>query len=408
MRGRAGQAVVVILAVIAGAAVSAVVILLLSGKTAPPQPQAVAPPPLASKITTPPVQTPADSSSLAGEREPTPQEIDAAMTQWIDSVGGHPDDPQLPPEVLGASDEVLAATNPVEVAELLQASREWVKSSAVQPRHVFALGRAAIVHGYHRLGTEYLAQAAQAGSPAAVAYEGYLALDAGRPDEAKGLLLQAEKLGFKSIGLTETLAAIDAPPGPAEIAPDGSQPPAQPPVASKPFDANDFGNPQVIQAFHDADFKILDEHKLSIFIYLTALNESLIASVYFVNDRSIVTELDRTLGVKLGRAVITDSKFVGDATKAGMTSALDLLMGVVDTRRAGGSVMDELNELNRRAANNPVLQRELLEKTAEQDGVVLATLYDTNREAFRKIYGNMKKYVNEMKVEQPQFRNQPR
>lgn len=129
--------------------------------------------------------------------EPVSTDIPHELTSaWaaIDQLAAHPADPDLPSGVEGVTDEQVAALPAESVARLL--SDETVEAAMMsdRPRHVFALGRVASIHGADELAFELLYAAVESGSaPAHMYIADWYADD---PEQALALLGAAVEMGF--------------------------------------------------------------------------------------------------------------------------------------------------------------------------------------------------------------------
>jgi TPR repeat protein len=116
--------------------------------------------------------------------------------QWrgIDLAAAHPDDPDRPADVPGATDADIEELTDEEVSLLLDPATIDSAVLSADPRHVFALGRVALLHNRHDLAFDLLLDAAQSGSvPARLYLAVYLDDD---PDMARSLIQEAADMGF--------------------------------------------------------------------------------------------------------------------------------------------------------------------------------------------------------------------
>lgn len=108
--------------------------------------------------------TPSTPQATDGQAELVP------IWQTIDELAAHPDDPALPAGVAGVTDASVAALADEEVELLLAEPIIDIAARSDSPRHLFALGRVASLHGHDDLAYQLLAAAVEAGSAPAHLY----------------------------------------------------------------------------------------------------------------------------------------------------------------------------------------------------------------------------------------------
>lgn len=254
-----------------------------------------------------------------------------SITDVIDYYGGDPDDPQLPDDVIGATDEVLEATDPRELADILaQGNQVALEEVSDKPRYLFALGRIAYFLGYHNKALNWLEIAAENGSSAANAHLGYIALyETGDIAEAKKRLQMAKDGSF--VGEKFETAYKDCNFVPDEIG---------------------FNQKELISAFYNEDWSTLQaSNETSLYIakvHNTLWNNDIL---WLAEEPKILMELDAELSKSTtGILEVLLSGFLGrDKVDAFLSSSV-------------------------------------------QDAKRLALLYNTNPQAFKKIYAGMVKY----------------
>ena len=318
------------------------------------------------------------SLGFSTARAVSPQEgVDTALAEMIDALAGHPDDPQLPKSALGASDEVLLATDPREIADLLQVALPFAQDRAKSPRFLFALGRAALAHGYDQRGKELLVAASERGSAAASAYLGYVAEADEDYSQAANYLRQAIDAGFNSQIARETLGLL--PSGGAQTA---------------RFSLHGFNRPGLIEALYNGDVQVVESEGLMGAKYVGGIHATLWQSdiLFLAEDPAILLELDPHFGLTLGLKMASSSETMEQTVELGFKSMFGPLMAMAEARNKGGGVTDELSAMMT-TASKTIEPFALVELQAVQDARRLAILYNTNSEAFRKIYSGMRTFV---------------
>ncbi len=337
-----------------------------------------------------------DMSRLLVDEKPLSQaEVDAMNEEWIDIVAGHPDDPDLPQKRLGASDEVLAATDPQSIAELIRETRSFAERRIDEPRFLFALGRAALFHGYTTHAKRMLSTAANYGSAPAMAYlaDPLLTED---DHHASKLLQRSVTLGFQPAA--EWLSEIEEPEAVASGQPTHGFAPSQAPTMSGPFNFSQFNQPGLLKALYTGDLGEIDKEKLKDALYISNLNESAFNDetimFYSSNPKRLLTEVDPTTGTKIAQKLMSSGDLMNQAASVGMKSAFAPLMAIAQARKSGGSISDELAAASYASANNPMVELEKIKYQANQDGRKLLLAFDDHPETVLKIYAGIRKYAN--------------
>lgn len=322
---------------------------------------------------------------IASEKEMTKLALQA-----IDEMAAHPDDPQNPFSVTGVTDEELATTSAEEIRELLEATHPYAKDHD-NPRYLFALGRAAWIHDYPQA-NRLLTQAADAGSFAAKAY---LARTKDDLSEMQGLLKEAVNGGFKPARewLSEVEVALNQ----------GSN--EQKNVA---LDFNLFSLPPVIEALHNGDYEALKKNLVLIVPYLTSLNESLNNMLIYIEpdkQMQFKHELDPNISTRLGIKMMQNPKYVNEVTGIGMNMFKDMLIAMGNAHKYNQSPQEMITNLHAsvygtRGKNQQGKTTKLtlveMEGFGKKDGEQLALLFNTNPDAFKKIYNNIKKFESQL------------
>lgn len=333
-----------------------------------------------------PVQAEAADDEQQGSEEPLSDEdlLGLAM-QAIDEVAAHPADPRNPAGNMGLSDEELAEVDLEEIKGLMELALPFV-DEGLEARHIFALGRAAWLHNDDELAADLLTLASEKGSPAAQAYLARMDDDL---DREIALLQSAVKGGFTpaQAWLDEALAAQGAA---------AHNVIAQ--HASSTFDPSRFNRPDLIDAFYRNDTHALNNELLETMTYVSAVHSffSDTSGVLFVtNNRDIILEIDPNLSYMAQRKLLGTEKGRNQTISAGMQSMLAPFQAIADTRRAGGSINDEVGAMYNAILDTPTVRLERIQQQATQDAQRLAILYDSDPDAFRKVYAGLRSFVME-------------
>lgn len=323
----------------------------------------------------------APQASAQDDDTPTEEQLRAALPGMIDNLAGHPDDPQLPKGILGASDEVLRATEPREIADLLEIGVAFAKENPGTPRFLFALGRAALAHGYDRLGMELLGLAREYGSGAASAYLGLAAAEDGDNDRAIAYLNEAGRRSFQSKSVKAALASLAGSPSPTKATPGG-------------YSASKFNRPDIIQALYNKDVQALKRLGLDSAIYIATLHNTLWAdNILFVTQSpELLLELDATIATRISMQVMSSGAAVGQAADVTLGSVMKWFEATAQARRQGLSITEEVARSNAALAAAPA-RLEILRLQAVQDARRLALLYDGAPNDFRRVYAGIKAFA---------------
>jgi hypothetical protein len=307
------------------------------------------------------------------------------IEEIIDNIAGHPDDPQLPKESIGASDEVLAATDPREVGNVLQQTQAFARSHSQEPRFMFALGRAALFHGYQRLGVELLQAAASNGSGAAYAYLGFLAEDEGDENKAARLLKLAQKNGFNTAEVQSSLINLNQTSSSSIV--NASQ-------TAPLFDPKAFNQPELIAAFYRKDMKFLSEKNLYASFYGSRIHATIWegGDILFMTEHpKILLELDPGLSARAGYRLSSSPEAVNQMTSAGWGILQNIVSGLEEFGK-GQSMTGDIAKLNKAVGKYDV-QLALLQEQATQDARRLVLMYDENPEILRRVYAGIKAFI---------------
>lgn len=322
-----------------------------------------------------------DSGTAAGQPDISFDEDDAPpsdedIAYLIDETAGHPDDMTLPRNRLGASDEVMAALDPLTLKALLQDPdiAAFLERHSGDHRFAFAMGRMALVAGYNGRARQWLEQAARAGSGAAYAYLADPALTADN-EKAATLLKQAVELGFAPARLWL-----------AEMQDSDSVDPS-----AGPFDFSLFSKPDLVRAFHNNTAIEGNISELQLSSYLLSFLESVSdqSNLFLMeNPREFYLELDPTLQLIASTRVATSAEVVGQATDVGLQQFMGMLQGMQN-----GKSLSEMVANSNRGAINPTLAIQEYRLAGEFDGKRLALMYQSYPEEFRRIYAGIRKIV---------------
>lgn len=209
---------------------------------------------------------------------------DSVLAAMIDDYAGHPDDPRLPAESIGASDEVLEATDLRELANVVNSGIGFaLENVEKEPRFLFALGRAAEVLGYYEKSFLWLEEAAENGSAAAWAQLAYSYSYDEEYTTAREYIQNATDGGFNNEETAYFLEQLDA-------------------IES----FNDFGRRDWIEAFYKKDLSALSPNSITekyvLNYYVGKIQNTLWSNdiLFLIEDTSIFLELDPLVSAKFG------------------------------------------------------------------------------------------------------------
>ena len=344
----------------------------------------------ATETATPAIDNQAAQAQAAADAEVLAEEEKQRAFEMIEEMAAHPDDPQNARGVAGVSDEDLAAMPFGNIEDLFERTSYYADANAVeQPQYVFALGRAALHHGETDLAYELLTKAAENGSAVAEAHLAYMTEDR---DERIGHLQVAIRGGFEPA--EAWLDEIEQ-----EIAREQEEIERQ--RAAAAFDPNqqNFNRGDIISAFHSGQTAHLNNSLLENVTYAKAMQDFFAdrKEVLFVTDnREILLEIDPSLSHQAQVKLTSSRQGMNDMMNAGLQSSpLAGLIAAMGVRKSGGSVMDEVNAATSAMVNTPVARLEVLKQQAQQDAARLAIIYDSNPDAFRKVYAGLAKFIQE-------------
>jgi len=328
-------------------------------------------------------------AALAGSAVVAAESLsDEELANLIDDMAGHPDDPQLPNDTLGASDNVLSATDPREIAQLLKLAQPYAKANSNKPRFLFALGRAALMHGYDKLGVELLETAARNNSGAAYAYLGFLAENNDEVDQAIAHLRKALTLGFDSAAVHDSLSYLSDDDLEDEESPDLVEP-------TEHFDPGEFNQPAIISALYSQDTQRLkSEGGMHVLLYISTIHNTLWQdNILFITESpELLLELDPTIATRASVRLQSSSDLIMESTQIGLGSLWEGFKAMANARQSGASITEEVAQFGAAASKAPA-QLEIIKQQAVQDGRRLALLYDADPEEFRRIYAGIKQFV---------------
>ncbi|WP_144776872.1 hypothetical protein [Marinobacter maritimus] len=365
----------------------------------------VAAPAASSKSTTTATAASGNSAASGASANATISDAELAFTA-IDDMAAHPEDPQNPLGLVGATDEEVSSLPLEEAAELIQFALPHAEANLQEPRYLFALGRLALLQGDEEFAEELLTKAANAGSAAAEAYLAHITNDL---QQATTHLRNAIKGGFtparawlaKVGNAAKANAMAQSVPTPGY----GSgyntnyqyqqQQYQTPPVK---FDPSVYNRPDLINAFYEGDVSGLGNDYLANLTYVSAMhnffNETT-SLLFLVNDKNIITEIDPSLSHQIARKITTTDKGMNEAIGVGMESFFGPLIAIGQTRKRGGSLKEEMHAINQAIMDSPHVRLELVREKALQDAKRLALTYDQDPQVFRRVYSGMKKFVRE-------------
>lgn len=164
-----------------------------------------------------------------------------------------------------------------------------------------------------------------------------------------------------------------------------------------PFDVKAFNAPDYIQAFYDQNMGPLNQEPYYALNYAMAMNAVFSQdNVLFLGDnaREILLEVDTELGLKATRK-LSNPDLLADVLNKGVTSIFGPLVQIAETRKRGGTIMEEIGAMHGALLDSPMVQINVLKQKAKQDGQRLAILFDTNPGDFRKIYAGIRMFIEQ-------------
>jgi len=166
--------------------------------------------------------------------------------------------------------------------------------------------------------------------------------------------------------------------------------------AEQAFDFAMFSQPRKMEAFYSGNTAALENDAMRNIIYAGAINNKLLDQgtlLLVENTQLVLLTVDPSLGNRASRKMASNSQAMNDATGAGMGTLMAFFGAIVETRRSGGSVQDEVNSSFEALADSPTARIDVLRQQAEQDGLRLAILADSAPDAFKRIYAGLKQFI---------------
>ncbi len=351
------------------------------------------------------VTTPADSSTPSSVTiVPTsaPKGLEQSVLAAVDEMAAHPNDPQNQLNLIGVSDEEITDIPTPEIAKLIENTVDVAEQNS-NPRYLFALGRAAWIHGDDEYAAELLEIAANRGSVAAEAYLGRITDDLNESVErfkvavkggftpAAAWLQEAEQLLVQEKALQQQQLST------SQV------------VSTGVPDFSSFTLPEVVKDFYGGKTTQYRSDPLMIMTYVSGINETLSdqGMLFMLNNpKLLMREVDPTLGTEVGRKLATNPQLVQKTASVGLQNLWGALQSMAKVRQSGGSVSQEVAAMNQalmgkngysknsKGATYITIQE--MKQIGAKDGRILALLVDENPDAFRKIYRNMISFVRSL------------
>jgi tetratricopeptide (TPR) repeat protein len=300
-----------------------------------------------------------DNINLVAEHSINPDYPDLSIEnviELIDEYGGDPYDPDLPEDILGATDIVLSSSNPRELANIITLGIDLAKKEVkTQPRLLFELGRIAIELEYYEKGIEWITEAEGEGSIGALAYLGLLDFYEGRLQKCKERLLKAQDLEYDGPWVIEYIYKL-----------------------SNEYEVvyNEFNRSDLIKALATENIAYLQQQNLIAKYYIGTIQNVLWETdiLFLVENTDFVLELNPQVSVNLG--------FLSKQAK---NNGIDKIVKYVQIAFSSDDQSDK--NLKKMA---------LITEQATQDARRLALLYNENPELFIKIYKSIVKFSESM------------
>ncbi|WP_346760037.1 hypothetical protein [Agaribacillus aureus] len=226
-------------------------------------------------------------------------------------------------------------THPQDLYRITTEGKVFAKSNLQSPHYLFAVGRISYLFDQDSA-FHLLEKAAQNGSAPANAYMGYLLFDEGNLKPALSLMSKAWKNGFKDpeleILINETKESI--------------------------LDPQEFNRPDLIQALFEKDMVYLKSKGLITSWYIGAMQNVFWSSdiLFIIEDPKFFLELEPKITTREGNL----AQKVQEST-----------LGTIGKGLINYSIVEE----------------------GTQDARRLAILYETNPNAFRRVYSGMVSYT---------------
>jgi len=296
----------------------------------------------------------------------------------INEILAHPDDPQNPIGVVGQTDEQIAELAFEDIQQLIETALPYAEEAVDEPRYLFALGRAAWLHEDDpEFALELLGQASSLGSAAADAYIARIVDD---PDETVNYLNEAIAGGFEPA--RELLKAFEIDLKLASLA---------------KFDASKFNRPDLIQAFYDDTTSQLQENEHYLLTYVFSFHsvfDNTSDLLFMVEDTSIITEIDPKFSYMANQKLMGSRSALRQGKRDELKSKFGPLIKGLKARKSGGSLRDSFYEAKAATADTPTAKLQVLRNQGAQDAKRLVLMFDTNPEAFRKVYEGLTKFIS--------------
>ena len=328
--------------------------------------------------------SPGEGTGKPTKAEPRISKEEKALRElliFIDELS-LPEDPSRPASVVGVSDADLGTMAPEHVRLLLEQAH-YVAKQPDAARRLFNLGRVADVHGYVDFANQLFAQAAELGSAPAKAYiaDGYL--EQNQLSQALSLLQEAVQGGFAPAQplMKAVRKAIQE-----------EQQAAQQRTA---MDFDQFNRPDIIRALYRGDVSGLNRNLLESTVYVSTLHKAWSDNevIFLVENRNILLEVDPKVGHLAELKLMSSPQGTQELANAGLQSFWGIISSMLNVRERGGTVTEEVRASMEATLNSPIVKLDVLKRQASQDARRLAIMYDSNPEAFRKVYAGIRKFV---------------
>ncbi len=331
------------------------------------------------------------------EEEITPGKLEELARNMLDEIAAHPEDPDNPSYVQGVTDEELEMLDANDIEEMFELCLPFAEEHLDEPRYMFALGRAALLHGYEEADV-LLSEAADAGSAASYAYLAMLTDDIekvifylnnaikGGFEPARTLLKKVEGSNDQNMSINDLLAKFR------------------------------FSDPEMMKAFYSKDISYWNRNRSKVEWYIKYFAETLEGTLDFYSHTGIHLLIDADMAA-------TNSTRIG---KNGMSKAFSIFSPNNSTKPAipDDSIFNPDNitkPINPDDINNPMdlhlnsfsiffnLMRDPIgttqktmdaernikinENRATVDAKKFISLYEQDKVAATRIYEGMKEFV---------------
>lgn len=270
------------------------------------------------------------------------EDVPLTIDEFLDEYAGHPEDPDLPLDYIGSTDDELIEFYEEDITRILTEGAQFALNNLETPRYLFEVARVAYLFDHSRA-TEWLKTASNKGSAGARAYLAYQLFDDGEIATSITEMKHAYNDGFDFVGYEDFIALAE----------------------ESMFLPTKFNQPKLIEALYNNNQTELKRYWPLTEFYVGAIQNALWSSevLFMVDDPKILLELSPEITAREGLA-------------------------------ASGRITTSVKEAIQVVANLFNLEADAVSiiEQGTQDGRRMAFLYESNPGAFKKIYNGMLTY----------------